>query len=127
MSDKAKVTVEPFRGTVNVRFSDAIIASTKEALLVKEEGHDPVLYIPFRDIYFEFLRESPTVYHCPRKGKARYWHGEAVGESEEDIMWAYDEPFPQASAIRQHGAFDPDKVNIEAVPQEDLLHTPHVP
>lgn len=108
-------------------FSDAMIASTKEALLLTEEGRDPVYYIPFRDIYFDFLSPSSTEHHAPLKGKARYWNAEAVGEAGHDVMWTYDQPVPEMSAIRQHGAFDPQKVRVEAVPQEDLLHTPHVP
>ncbi|MCT7374246.1 DUF427 domain-containing protein [Chelativorans salis] len=127
VNDKPKATVEPFGGTVTVSFSDAIVASTREALLLREVGHEPVFYIPFRDIYFDFLFESPTEYRCPIKGKARYWNVEAVGEAEEDVMWSYDLPKPEVSAIRQHGAFDPEKVRIDVVPQEDLLHTPHAP
>ncbi|MDZ5699059.1 DUF427 domain-containing protein [Chelativorans sp. M5D2P16] len=127
MNEKPKVTVEPFRGSVTVNFSDAIIASTRDALLLKESGHDPVFYIPFRDIYFDFLWRSDTEYRCPRKGLAHYWNIEAVGEAEDDVMWAYEEPLPQASAVREHGAFDPAKVRIEVTPEEDLLHRPHVP
>ncbi|WEX10231.1 DUF427 domain-containing protein [Chelativorans sp. AA-79] len=127
MDEKPKVTVEPFRGTVNVMFSDAIIASTREALVVREEDREPVFYIPFRDVYFDFLRESATERHAPLKGSARYWNAWAVGESADDVMWAYDQPSPELRAIRQHAAFDPGKVRIEAVPQQDIIHEPHVP
>lgn len=127
MTNKPKVTVEPFRGTVNVSFSDAMIASTDDAVLLREDGHDPVFYIPFRDIYFEYLTPSPTTYHCPLKGDARYWSVEAVGQAEDDVMWIYDQPPPQLSTIRQHGAFDPSKVLIQAVPESDLVHRPHTP
>ncbi|WP_309084782.1 DUF427 domain-containing protein [Chelativorans sp.] len=127
VNEKPKVTVEPFRGTVNVMFSDAMVASTKNALLLKEEGRDPVFYIPFQDIYFDFFSDSPTQTHCPLKGQARYWSVGAVGESAKDALWAYDQPPPELGTIRQHAAFDAAKVRIEAVSQEDLVHTPHVP
>jgi len=127
VNQERKATVEPFRGTVNVMHSDAMVASTKDALLLREDGHDPVFYIPFRDIYFDFLLPSRTTSHCPLKGDARYWSVSGVGEAEDDILWAYDQPPPALNAIRQHGAFDPKKVRIEAVPQEDALHTPHAP
>ncbi|TIU76804.1 MAG: DUF427 domain-containing protein, partial [Mesorhizobium sp.] len=45
------LTVTPFNGTVTVRFSDAIVASTERAKVLHEDGHDPVFYIPFEDIY----------------------------------------------------------------------------
>ena len=127
MDSKATAKVEPFSGTVNVMFSDAMIASSRNALLLREEGHDPVFYIPFADVYFEFLAPSETETQCPIKGKARYWNVEAVGEAENDVMWAYDQPPPELGGIGHHGAFDPQKVRIEAVPQEDLFHRPHVP
>ncbi|WP_246727803.1 DUF427 domain-containing protein [Chelativorans sp. Marseille-P2723] len=127
MNEKPKATIEPYAGTVKVMFSDAIVASTDNAVLLKEEGHDPVFYIPFEDIYFEFLRSSSTVSRCPLKGKARYWNAEAVGSAADDVMWAYDHPLPEMEGIRQHGAFDPSKVKIEATPQQDILHTPHLP
>src|SRR5690606_41211966 len=37
VDEKPKLAVAPFRGTVNVMFSDAMRASTKDALLLREE------------------------------------------------------------------------------------------
>ena len=31
-------------------------------------------------------------------------------------MWAYEQPFDEMSGIKDHGAFYPDKVRIEANP-----------
>lgn len=121
------IRIEPYRGTVNVMFSDAMIASTKDALVLHEEGHEPVFYIPFRDIYFDLFTKSDTQTRCPRKGTASYWNVRAVGEAASDAMWSYENPMDGVAAIRAHGAFYPDKVDIEAVPQEDLLHQPHAP
>ena len=122
-----RITVEPFHGTVNVMFSDAMIASTKSALLLREEGHDPVFYVPFEDIYFDFLTRSNTATRCPYKGTASYWHVQAVGEAATDVMWSYETPLAEVEAIREHGAFTPGKMRIEAIPDEDPLHTPHAP
>ncbi len=127
MNEKPAAMVEPFHGTVNVRFSDAIIASTKQALVLREEGRDPAYFIPFRDVYFEFLVPSPREEESRLDGKVRYWNVEAVGAAENDVMWVYDQPGPQLASIRQHGTFDPAKVRIDALPSEDLIHTPHAP
>jgi uncharacterized protein (DUF427 family) len=110
-----KITVRPFDGAVTVRLSSAIIASSKNAKVLRETGHRDVLYIPFEDIYFDFLRRSETTTHCPFKGDASYWSVTAVGESKSDVMWAYEHPYAEMLAIRNHGAFYPEKVNIEAV------------
>ena len=33
-------------GTVTVRFSDAIVAATERAKVLREDGHEPVFYVP---------------------------------------------------------------------------------
>lgn len=109
-----QITVEPFDGVVTVRFSSAVIASSKNAKLLKEVGHSEVLYIPFEDVYFDFLRRSETSTHCPYKGDASYWNVIAAGEARTDVMWAYEHPYDEMLVIRDHGAFYPDKVSIEA-------------
>ncbi|MDQ2634771.1 MAG: DUF427 domain-containing protein [Pseudomonadota bacterium] len=111
-----RITVEPFDGAVTVVFSDAILASTDKALVLREADHPPVFYIPFKDIYFELLNRSETSTHCPHKGDASYWNASAVGEAVNDVMWAYEDPFDEMLLIKDHGAFHPDKVRIEANP-----------
>jgi uncharacterized protein (DUF427 family) len=108
------ITVEPFVGVVNVRFSSAVIASSKNAKILKEVGHSDVLYVPFEDVYFDLLHRSETSTHCPYKGDASYWDVTAAGETRSDVMWAYEHPFDEMLVIRDHGAFYPDRVSIEA-------------
>ena len=111
----SQITVEKFDGVVTVTFSDAIIASSQEVLLLREDGHDPVFYIPFKDIYFDFLRKSATVTHCPHKGDASHWSVTAIGEAMDDVMWAYETPSASVAPIAGHGAFYAKKVRIEGV------------
>lgn len=119
-SRASDVSIKPYRGIVKVSFSDAVIASTDKALMVSEPGVDPVLYIPFRDIYFEFLRRSDTAPRDTEKGSESWWGASAVGEAADDVMWTYEEPAPGFEALLAHGAFSPDKVLIEktALPDE---------
>jgi uncharacterized protein (DUF427 family) len=111
-----RITVEPFDGVVNVAFFDAIIGSSDKALVLREGDYPPVFYIPFKDIYFDFLQPTETRTHCPYKGDASYWGVTAAGESEKDIMWAYESPYDEMQRIRSHGAFYPNKVRIDAHP-----------
>jgi uncharacterized protein (DUF427 family) len=111
-----RITVEPFDGVVNVSFAEAILASSDEALVLREEDYPPVFYIPFKDIYFEFLKRTDTHTNCPYKGDASYWGAVAAGEADKDVMWAYEEPYDEMLRIKDHGAFYPDKVKIEAIP-----------
>jgi len=120
------LAIEPYAGTVTVRFSDAIVAATDRAKVLREEGREPVFYVPFEDIYFDFLEKTNTTSSCPLKGTASYWRVQAVGSASEDFMWAYETPDTAAQAIARHGAFDPQKARIDADPAEDKRHTPHV-
>lgn len=118
------LSIEPFDGNVTITFSDAVIASTDRAKVLRESGKDPVFYIPFEDIYFEFLQKSATTSRCPVKGEANYWRASAVGSAAEDAMWAYLTPNPVAARLAGYGAFDERKVAIEANPAPDREHTP---
>ncbi len=96
------ITVEPFDGIVNVYFAEAILASSDEALVLREENYPPVFYIPFKDVYFEFLGRTDTTTHCPFKGDATYWSATAAGEFEKDVMWAYENPYDEM--VRHQGS-----------------------
>ncbi|MCF6126966.1 DUF427 domain-containing protein [Mesorhizobium sp. M7A.T.Ca.TU.009.01.3.2] len=122
-----QLAIVPFVGTVTVRFSDAIVAATERAKVLQEEGHEPVFYIPFEDIYFDLFEKTNTTSRSPSKGTASYWRVHAVGSSADDFMWAYETPETAARPIARHGAFDPEKARIDAEPAEDRRHTPHVP
>ncbi len=110
------ITVEPFAGVVTVKLADAILASTDKALVLREENYPAVFYIPFEDIYFEFLKRNDASSHCPYKGDASYWSASAGGEAAANVMWAYEKPYDEMARIKDHGAFYPDKVKIDAVP-----------
>lgn len=107
------ITVERETRPVIVLMNDNIIASTKEALILKEGNRAPVYYIPKEHVAMEFL--LPTDHHttCPHKGEARYWTITGQGRAVENGAWAYDNPHEAASAIAGHLSFYPDKLRIE--------------
>ncbi|PZO76023.1 MAG: hypothetical protein DI629_16515 [Mesorhizobium amorphae] len=109
-----RITIEPYPGTVTVSLGDAVIASSKDAKLLREGDYPAIFYIPFKDIYFEHLEKTASSTHCPYKGDASYWRVQAVGEAVDDAMWAYETPYDEMALIREHGAFYPDKLRIEA-------------
>jgi len=108
------ITVEPFEGVVNVKFRDVVIASSDRAKLLNEKGHDPVLYLPFEDIYFVHLEKTATSTHCPFKGDASYWSVKGQDEAAKDVMWAYQHPYDEMLEIKDYGAFYPNRVVIDA-------------
>ena len=105
------ITVVPYDGAVTVRSGGRVLAESKSAKLLREGSYPAVLYIPFADIDFAALEPSDTSSHCPYKGDASYW-SERGGAR--DVMWAYERPYDEMSAIAGHGAFYQSKVEIEA-------------
>lgn len=117
-----RLTVRRFSGTVVVTFADAVIASSTAAKVLREEHHPPVYYIPFQDIYFEFLTRSDKRNHSPYLGDSSHWNVTASGAAEKDVMWAYETPYDEVKAIRNHGAFDPNKVRVDVLPAAKAWH-----
>ena len=110
-----KITIEPARSTIVVRTADAVIAESRNALVLREEGHPPVYYLPRTDIAMEFLDRSDKITHCPHKGDATHYHIVGVGGAIENVAWSYEAPKPSAEAIAGYLAFYPENLAIEAV------------
>jgi uncharacterized protein (DUF427 family) len=106
------ITIEPHDGAVVVRAGAHTIARSTRALVLEEPPYPPVFYIPFADI--DFGRLAPTAHstNCPYKGDARYWSVPSLGSAGDNAMWAYPEPYDETVAIKDHGAFYPNKVTI---------------
>lgn len=110
------ITIEPYVGTVTVRVGDTVIASSTEAKVLTEPPYPAAFYIPFADIDFGKLSSTEHSTHCPYKGDASYWSVLPAGETGQNAMWAYEQPFDEMAEIRDHGAFYASKVSIEANP-----------
>ena len=107
------ITITPETRPVNVFFHDNVIATTKDALILQEGRHSPVVYIPKDHVAMEFLLPTERRTSCPHKGEASYWTISAGGSSAENAVWGYDAPKADVAAIAGHVAFYPDKVRIE--------------
>lgn len=108
------IEVEPVDGTVVVRAGDGVvIARTTRAQRLSEPPLPSVLYIPFDDIAFEHLKRTAHSTHCPYKGDASYWSVAPAGENGENAMWGYERPYDEMKSIKDHAAFDPDRVTVE--------------
>lgn len=106
------IRIEKESRAVQAIFYDAIIASTKDALVLQEAGYPPVHYFPRESVAMEFLTESAKRTRCPHKGEARYWSLSAEGYGAEDAVWCYDDPKAGVTEIAGYIAFDPEKLHI---------------
>jgi uncharacterized protein (DUF427 family) len=112
-TDSHPITVEPTRKHVTVRVNGELVAETDEALTLQESTYPAVQYIPLRDVVAERLKPSDTETYCPYKGDASYYHVVTeAGDTVDDVIWTYREPYPAVGRIVGHVAFYPNKADI---------------
>jgi len=112
-----RITAQPAGVRVRVRFGDALIADSRDAIKLEEPkvGHvvaPVVYYFPRRDVHLERLRRTEHHTDCPFKGRASYY---SIVDGPENAVWTYEAPYDEMLAIKEHLAFYPDKVDIEVV------------
>lgn len=91
---------------VRVLLGGAVIADSAGVLLLREQGHLPVYYIPRADVRTEHLQRTDHATHCPRKGDATYYTVAAGGRVAENAAWSYEAPsIAGAGALAGHIAF----------------------
>lgn len=98
------------RNLVTVTAGDRQLARTESALIVDEQDHGIVFYIPESDVDFSHLAPTDDASRCPYKGNASYWR---LADGEQSVAWTYREPYPQVAALEGHVAFYQDRVSVE--------------
>jgi uncharacterized protein (DUF427 family) len=106
-----RVDLLPRRNRVVVRTDSDVIAETLQPILVDEQDHGLVLYIPRDDVHMERLEPTDQVTYCPFKGQAAHWR--LAGTDGPDVAWSYEEPFPEVARIEGFIAFYQDRVHVE--------------
>ena len=82
-------------------WNNEVIADSNETIVV--EGND---YFPPSSVNEDFLKPSDTVYECPWKGTANYYHLVVAGAEYPDAAWSYANPKDAAKEIAGHIAFE---------------------
>lgn len=112
------ITIEPTKGRVQVRVNGELVADTTAALELREATLPVVQYIPMRDVVQDRLTRTNTSSYCPFKGEASYYSVTgAAGDTVEDVIWTYEQPYPAVKAIAGHVAFYPNKAEISVSAQ----------
>jgi uncharacterized protein (DUF427 family) len=107
------ITITPTDARVVVRVNGEIVADTRAALGLQESNYPIVQYIPFDDVVQALLSRTDTSTYCPYKGEASYYSvTTAAGDTVEDVIWTYEQPYPAVAAIAGHVAFYPDKADV---------------
>jgi len=105
------ITVTPARGRVTVIAAGRTMADTRAALILKEAAYPPVYYIPRKDVDMARLQRTTHQTYCPHKGECNYYNIPAGGERSVNAVWTYEAPYAAVSAIKEHLAFYPDRVD----------------
>lgn len=112
-----KVETRPAGVRVRVTFNGEVIADTRDAIKMEEDGHPPVYYVPHHDVKMDHFKRTEHTSYCPFKGHASYYSLTSGERIEENAVWSYEQPYDEVSAIRERLAFYPGKVDrIEALP-----------
>jgi uncharacterized protein (DUF427 family) len=109
-----RVDLVPETHRVRVTFGGAVIADSRSALRVEETGHEPVHYLPEKDVRTELLRPTDHTTHCPFKGDASYWTIEVPGgqgRRAENAVWGYRTPFDETAGLAGYYAFYKSRVD----------------
>lgn len=105
-----RVDILPRRNLVVVRHGDKVIARSESPLLVDEQDHGLVVYIPQADVDLAQLVAIDHRTHCPYKGDAHHWR---LADESDPVAWTYREPYPQVARLKDHIAFYQDRVTVE--------------
>jgi len=112
---------------VRVIFGGETIADTKRARLLRESNVLPVYYFPKQDIRTDLLVESQQRTDCPYKGTASYWTARAGNKTAENGVWSYTNPLSDAAVLKDHFAFEWNKMDKWYEEDEEIFVHPRDP
>ena len=110
-----RVDLVPETRQVRVAFAGTVIADTRAAVRCEETGHEPVHYVPEKDVRLDLMRPTAHKTYCPFKGDCSYWTVEVedgcAGRQSENAVWAYRAPYDEAVGLAGHYAFYKSRVD----------------
>jgi uncharacterized protein (DUF427 family) len=112
---------------VRVILGGEVIADSQRAKLVREAEVLPVYYFPRQDVRTELFTATVRKTQCPYKGDASYWSIDANGKRAENATWSYSNPLPDAAGIRDHFAFEWNKMDRWLEEDEEIFVHPRDP
>lgn len=100
-------------GRVKVSIDGVEVADSSDVIALQEGSLPTRYYFPKADVRFDYLEPTDTHTRCGWKGLASYWSAR-VGDSEHrDVVWAYEDPLPEAEQIAGRVCFYNERVDLE--------------
>ncbi len=106
---------------VRVFFGGATVADSKRVKLLREADLLPVYYFPEADVRMDLLTPSEYKTRCPYKGNASYWSVQVGAKRAETAAWSYRKPLPDAVGLKDHFAFEWNKMDRWMEEDEEIF------
>lgn len=107
------ITIRPAGRRYVATLGDTRLADSDAALVLEEQGYEPVVYFPKSAVDFSALTPADRRTACPFKGEAE--HFAAAGEDDGRVIaWCYADAYDELSEIAGHVAFYPERVRVAA-------------
>lgn len=100
----------PRRNRVRVSYEGVELADSVRPLVIDEQDHGLVFYVPFADVRMDVLRQIDHPTRCPYKGWATHYAWRDGDDT--PVAWTYENPYPEVARIVDHMAFYQDRVTL---------------
>ena len=99
-----RIRFEPARKRIRVVLDGVSIVESRHAMVLRETRHVPVYYFPRHEVRMDLMQRTDHSTYCPFKGDAAYWSVRIGDRTVENVMWSYEDPFPEVGEIRDYVA-----------------------
>lgn len=110
--------LEPSNRHVRIIFAGETIAESSRCVRLLETSHPPNWYIPRSDVRTELLIPTGRTSFCEFKGSSTYYSVRHNNRTSPFAAWAYHDPTPAFSLIRDYLAFYANRVDACFVDDE---------
>lgn len=120
-----RIDIEPAGKSVRIEVDGETIVDSSNALLMREQNHQPVYYFPQADVSMAQFQRTDHSTHCPFKGDASYWTLTVADRALDNVMWSYETPCDEVVAIKGYVAFYRDRLDDWYEDGELILGSAH--
>jgi adenylate cyclase len=115
-----RLKVAPSPARLRAIFNGETIADSADVLVMRETNYPPVYYFPRKDVAMHLLVPTDQRSHCPFKGNANYWTLRVADREVENIAWSYEDPFDEATLVKDHIALYWDKMDEWLIDEQPM-------
>mgnify|MGYP001178116909 FL=1 len=106
---------------VRVFFAGETVADSNRVKLLREAEVLPVYYFPKDDVRADLFVPTPHKSRCPVKGEASYWSMRVGKQVAENAVWNYLAPLSEAASLKDHFAFEWNKMDKWMEEDEEIF------